>query len=115
MAISRVWKAATEPSRRRWCAITIESRSPPDITPPILRWTTRTNSSRGGLRRFAEGLDHSHRQRVIKIRASFQHRAVGLQVHAHGDAAEDLRDANRSAELFEKEFHGRLYFRRAPA
>ena len=61
--------------------------------------------------RIAEGLDHSHRQRVTKIHASFQRGAVGLQVTARGDAAEDLRDATRSAELFEKEFHVRLYFR----
>jgi exopolyphosphatase/guanosine-5'-triphosphate,3'-diphosphate pyrophosphatase len=32
-----------------------------------------------------------------------------------GDVAEDLRDADRSAELFEKEFHVRLYFRPATA
>src|ERR1700736_5126940 len=61
--------------------------------------------------RIGEGLDHSHRQRVTDIHASFQRGAVGLQVNARGDAAEDLRDANRSAELFEKEFHVRLYFR----
>jgi exopolyphosphatase/guanosine-5'-triphosphate,3'-diphosphate pyrophosphatase len=65
--------------------------------------------------RIAEALDHSHRQRVMKIRASFQRGAVGLQVHARGDATEDLRDANRSAELFEKEFHVSLYFRQSPA
>ena len=56
-----------------------------------------------------------HRQRVLKIRASFQRGAVGLQVHASGDAREDLRDAHRSAELFEKEFHVRLYFRQSSA
>lgn len=61
--------------------------------------------------RIAEALDHSHRQRVTNIDASFQSGAVGLQVKAGGDATEDLRDANRSAELFEKEFHVRLYFR----
>jgi len=38
-----------------------------------------------------------------------------LQIAARGDVAEDLRDANRSAELFEKEFHVRLYFRQASA
>jgi exopolyphosphatase/guanosine-5'-triphosphate,3'-diphosphate pyrophosphatase len=64
--------------------------------------------------RIAEALDHSHRQRVLKLRASFQRGAVGLQVHARGDAAEDLRDASRSAELFENEFHVRLYFRQSP-
>jgi exopolyphosphatase/guanosine-5'-triphosphate,3'-diphosphate pyrophosphatase len=63
--------------------------------------------------RIAEALDHSHRQRVLKLRASFQRGAVALQVHARGDAAEDLRDANLSAELFEKEFHVRLYFRQS--
>ena len=65
--------------------------------------------------RIAEALDHSHRQKAVKIRASFQRGAVSLQVHARGDAVEDLRDANRSAELFEMEFHVRLYFRQAPA
>lgn len=63
--------------------------------------------------RIAEGLDHSHRQRVTNIHASFQSGAVGLQVKARGDAAEDLRDAVRSADLFEKEFHVRLYFRQS--
>jgi exopolyphosphatase/guanosine-5'-triphosphate,3'-diphosphate pyrophosphatase len=61
--------------------------------------------------RIAEALDHSHRQRVTNLRASFQRGAVGLQVTARGDAIEDLRDANRSVELFEKEFHVRLFFR----
>jgi len=63
--------------------------------------------------RIAEGLDHSHRQRVMQLHASFQTAAVGLQITARGDAAEDLRDANRSSELFEKEFHVRLYFRQS--
>ncbi len=63
--------------------------------------------------RVAEALDHSHRQRVLKLRASFQRGAAGLLVHARGDAAEDLRDASRSVKLFEKEFHVRLYFRQA--
>ena len=63
--------------------------------------------------RIAEALDHSHRQRVTNLRASFQRGAVGLQVTARGDAAEDLRDANRSAALFEKEFHVRLFFRQS--
>jgi exopolyphosphatase/guanosine-5'-triphosphate,3'-diphosphate pyrophosphatase len=61
--------------------------------------------------RIAEALDHSHRQRVTQLRAAFQRAAVGLQIIARGDATEDLVDANRSAELFEKEFHVRLYFR----
>jgi exopolyphosphatase/guanosine-5'-triphosphate,3'-diphosphate pyrophosphatase len=63
--------------------------------------------------RIAEALDHSHRQRVTQVRAAFQRAAVGLQIFARGDAAEDLLHANRSAELFEKEFHVRLYFRQA--
>jgi len=64
--------------------------------------------------RIAEALDHSHRQRIVKLHASFQHGAVGIEVHAHGDAAEDLRDAGRSAEMFEKEYHVKLYFRQSP-
>jgi exopolyphosphatase/guanosine-5'-triphosphate,3'-diphosphate pyrophosphatase len=63
--------------------------------------------------RIAESLDHSHRQRVTQVRASFQGGAIGLQVLARGDAAEDLRDANRSAALFEKEFNVRVYFRQS--
>lgn len=61
--------------------------------------------------RIAEGLDHSHRRRVNAIHAKFQRGAVGLQIVARGDAAEDVRDANRSADLFEHEFRVRLYFR----
>jgi len=61
--------------------------------------------------RIAEGLDHSHRQRVLGLRAAFQRGAVTFQVEARGDAAEDLRDAERSAALFEKEFHVQLFFR----
>lgn len=61
--------------------------------------------------RIAEGLDHSHRQRITRTRVSFQRGAVGIQLEGCGDAAEDLRDAQRSAELFEKEFHVRLHFR----
>lgn len=61
--------------------------------------------------RIAEGLDHSHRQRIQSLRASFQRGAIALQSQARGDATEDLRDAQRSADLFEKEFHVRLYFR----
>ena len=63
--------------------------------------------------RIAEALDHSHRQRVANLDASFRRGAVGLQIAARGDAAEDLLDANRSAEMFEKEFHVRLYFRQS--
>jgi len=61
--------------------------------------------------RIAEGLDHSHRERIQRIRATFQKNAVGLQLETRGDASEDVRDATRSAELFEKEFHTRLFFR----
>ena len=61
--------------------------------------------------RIAEGLDHSHRQRIQSVRASFQRGAVSLKIDARGDVAEDLRDAERSSDLFEKEFHVKLYFR----
>jgi exopolyphosphatase / guanosine-5'-triphosphate,3'-diphosphate pyrophosphatase len=61
--------------------------------------------------RIAEALDHSHRQRIVQLRASFQRGAVALQVTARGDAAEDLLDAGRASDLFEKEFHVRLFFR----
>jgi exopolyphosphatase/guanosine-5'-triphosphate,3'-diphosphate pyrophosphatase len=61
--------------------------------------------------RIAEGLDHSHRQRIQAMRASFQRGAVSLKIDARGDVAEDLRDAERSSDLFEREFHVKLYFR----
>jgi len=61
--------------------------------------------------RIAEGLDHSHRQRVTNVHASFQRGTAALYLEARGDVAEDLRDAERSAELFDKEFHVRLHFR----
>jgi len=64
--------------------------------------------------RIAESLDHSHRQRIVKIRATFQRGAVGLEVDARGDASEDLRDAGRSAEWFEKECHVKVYSRQSP-
>jgi exopolyphosphatase / guanosine-5'-triphosphate,3'-diphosphate pyrophosphatase len=71
----------------------------------------RTVRRLASILRITEGLDHSHRQRITHLRASFQRAAVGLQVTARGDASEDLRDANHSSDLFEKEFHVRLYFR----
>src|SRR5215470_5641223 len=61
--------------------------------------------------RVAEGLDHSHRQRIQNLKTSFQRGAVTLQLHTRGDAAEDIRDAEHSSDLFEKEFHTHLYFR----
>lgn len=63
------------------------------------------------LLRIAEALDHSHRQRATNLSAKFQRGAVALQIAARGDAREDLRDAGQGAELFEKEFHVRLFFK----
>lgn len=65
--------------------------------------------------RIAEALDHSHRQHVTGVRASFQRGAVGIQISARGDVAEDLRDAGRNAGLFEHEFHVQVYFRQLAA
>ncbi len=75
----------------------------------------RTARRLAGILRVAEALDHSHRQHAREIRASFQRGAVGLQVSAHGEAAGDLRNAAKSAELFEREFHVRLHLRQAAA
>jgi exopolyphosphatase/guanosine-5'-triphosphate,3'-diphosphate pyrophosphatase len=61
--------------------------------------------------RIAEGLDHSHRQRIQDLRASFQRGAVTIQLRTRGDATEDIRDAERSSSLFEREFHTHLYLR----
>jgi len=66
---------------------------------------------RAAILRIAEGLDHSHRQRVQDLRASFQRGAVTIQLRVRGDAAEDIRDAERSSALFEREFHTHLYLR----
>ncbi len=67
------------------------------------------------LLRIAESLDHSHRERISKLKAVFRRGAVGLQVRANGDTGEDLREAARSTGLFEKEFHVRLFFRQSDA
>jgi exopolyphosphatase / guanosine-5'-triphosphate,3'-diphosphate pyrophosphatase len=64
--------------------------------------------------RIAEGLDHSHRERILGLRANFQRGGVTFQVQARGDASEDLKDAERSSNLFEKEFHLQLFFRPPP-
>jgi exopolyphosphatase/guanosine-5'-triphosphate,3'-diphosphate pyrophosphatase len=72
----------------------------------------RTARRLASIVRIAEGLDHSHRERIQDLKASFQRSAVAIQAEARGDATEDLRDAERSSDLFEKEFHVKLYFRR---
>jgi exopolyphosphatase/guanosine-5'-triphosphate,3'-diphosphate pyrophosphatase len=74
----------------------------------------RTTRRLASILRIAEGLDHSHRQRVTNLHAAFQRGSATIQVKARGDAAEDLRDASRSAARFEKEFHVRLVFRQLP-
>jgi exopolyphosphatase/guanosine-5'-triphosphate,3'-diphosphate pyrophosphatase len=90
-------------------------KSTPDADHPA--YSALNNSDKRVVRRLAailriaEGLDHSHRQRVEDIRTSFQRGAVTIHLRARGDAAEDLRDAERSADLFETEFHTHLYFR----
>ncbi|HEY4978168.1 MAG TPA: Ppx/GppA phosphatase family protein, partial [Candidatus Acidoferrum sp.] len=61
--------------------------------------------------RIAEGLDHSHRERVQNVHSTFQRNAVSIKINARGDVTEDILDAERSADLFEKEFHTKLYFR----
>jgi exopolyphosphatase/guanosine-5'-triphosphate,3'-diphosphate pyrophosphatase len=65
------------------------------------------------LLRIAEALDHSHRERVLKMKAVYRAGAVALQVYARGDARDDLLDAAQSSGLFEKEFHVRVFFRLA--
>lgn len=71
----------------------------------------RTLRRLASLVRIAEALDHSHRERVSNLKATFQRGAVGVQVNAKGDVGEDLHAADRAADLFEKEFHVKLYFR----
>jgi exopolyphosphatase/guanosine-5'-triphosphate,3'-diphosphate pyrophosphatase len=91
-------------------------KSEPDGHHPAYSVLTNTDKRiarrLASLVRIAEGLDHSHRQRILALRASFQRGGVTVQVQARGDATEDLRDAERSANLFEKEFHLQLFFRR---
>ena len=50
----------------------------------------------------------------MKVHASFERGALALEVQARGDAPEELRDAARSAEWFEKELHVKVFFRQAP-
>lgn len=73
----------------------------------------RTARRLASLLRIAEALDHSHRERVLKMTAVFRSGAVAFQVHARGDARGDLTDAVHSSEPFEREFHLRLFFRLA--
>src|SRR5438270_300202 len=79
-----------------------------DADKPILRRLA-------AILRIAESFDHSHRQRIVKIHATFQRGAVGLEVQSRGDASEDLRDAGRSAGWFEKECHVKVYSRPTPS
>lgn len=65
------------------------------------------------LLRIAEGLDRTHQQSVIRVEAGFKRGEVGLRIVARGDAAEGLRDAERSAGLFESEFGIRMFIRQA--
>lgn len=65
------------------------------------------------LLRIAEGLDRTHQQSVTRIEAGFKRGEVGLRVSARGDIAEGLRDAERSADLFESEFGVRMFIRQA--
>jgi len=78
-----------------------------DVGKPLLR-------TLASILRIAESLDHSHRQRIVKVHASFERGALALEVQARGDAPEELRDAARSAEWFEKELHVKVFFRQAP-
>jgi exopolyphosphatase/guanosine-5'-triphosphate,3'-diphosphate pyrophosphatase len=90
-------------------------KSTPDADHPA--YSTLNNTDKriarrlASILRIAEGLDHSHRQRVQDLHATFQRGAVSIQVRSRGDAAEDIRDAERSSDLFEAEFHVHLYFR----
>jgi exopolyphosphatase/guanosine-5'-triphosphate,3'-diphosphate pyrophosphatase len=94
-------------------------KSAPDTDHPAYSGLTnadkRTVRRLAAILRIAEGLDHSHRQRIQDIRTAFQRGAVTIQLRVRGDAAEDIRDAERSSELFEKEFHTHLYFRSLPS
>jgi exopolyphosphatase / guanosine-5'-triphosphate,3'-diphosphate pyrophosphatase len=67
-----------------------------------------------GILRIAEALDESHRQRVTGIRADFRRGAAGLNVTTRGENREELLDAQKSAELFEREFDVTLFFQTAP-
>jgi exopolyphosphatase / guanosine-5'-triphosphate,3'-diphosphate pyrophosphatase len=91
-------------------------KSDPDAHHPAYALLNNTDKRAGrrlaAILRIAEGLDHSHRQLVSDIEATFQRGSVALHVRARGDATEDLRDAQRSAELFEREFHVHLYLRK---
>ncbi len=63
------------------------------------------------LLRIAEGFDHSHQQSVARVEASFKRGEIGLRVIARGDAPSDIRDAQRGAELFEREYRVKMFIR----
>ncbi len=65
------------------------------------------------LLRIAEALDRTHQQSVTRIEAGFRRGEVGLRIHARGDMAESLRNAEHSAVLFESEFGVRMFIRQA--
>jgi exopolyphosphatase/guanosine-5'-triphosphate,3'-diphosphate pyrophosphatase len=79
----------------------------------LARSEQRTVRRLASFLRIAEALDHSHRERVLKMKAVFRSGAVAFQVQARGDARADLLDAAQSSGLFEREFHVRLFFRLA--
>src|SRR2546430_5573277 len=60
-------------------------RRPPRSTlfPYTTLFRSRVTRRLAAILRIAEALDHSHRQRVLKIRASFQRGAVGLRSEEH--------------------------------
>jgi exopolyphosphatase/guanosine-5'-triphosphate,3'-diphosphate pyrophosphatase len=65
--------------------------------------------------RMAEGLDQSHRRAATRIEAVFSHGEVAFRVTARGDASEDLRAAERKAELFKRLFRVKAFFRQTSA
>ncbi|HYL11328.1 MAG TPA: Ppx/GppA phosphatase family protein [Candidatus Acidoferrales bacterium] len=67
------------------------------------------------LLRIAEGFDHSHQQNITRIEVSFKRGEIGLRAASRGDAAEDIRDAERGAALFEREYGVRVFIRQAMA
>jgi len=80
----------------------------------MLRWAVTISAWSGGWPQFCASRKRSitHIGSGDQPRRDISEGCGGRSDNARGDAAEDLRDANRSAELFEKEFHVRMYFDR---
>lgn len=68
-----------------------------------------------GILRLADGLDHTHTQRVTAVSCARRRNALTLSLQARSDPRVEIWDAERKAGLFEETFGVRTRFVWAPA